>query len=67
MKKVLKQNVAATIFIHNHPSGNLDPSQKDIKITKKLKEAVATIDVKVHNHLIIAGKDHCSFADNNLI
>lgn len=67
VKKVLKQNAAALIFVHNHPSGNLNPSQEDIKITKKLKDAVATIDVKVHDHLIIAGNDYYSFADNNLI
>jgi len=67
VKKVLKQNAAALIFVHNHPSGNLNPSQEDIKITKKLKDAVATIDVKVHDHLIIAGNDYYSLADNNLI
>lgn len=67
VKKVLKQNAAAVIFVHNHPSGNLNPSEEDIKITKKLKDAVATIDVKVHDHLIIAGNDYYSFADNNLI
>ena len=67
VKKVLKQNAAALIFVHNHPSGNLNPSEEDIKITKKLKDAVATIDVKVHDHLIIAGNDYYSFADNNLI
>ena len=67
VKKVLKQNAAAVIFVHNHPSGNLNPSEEDIKITNKLKDAVATIDVKVHDHLIIAGNDYYSFADNNLI
>ena len=67
VKKVLKQNAAALIFVHNHPSGNLNPSEEDIKITKKLKDAVATIDVKVHDHFIIAGNDYYSFADNNLI
>jgi len=67
VKKVLKQNAAAVIFVHNHPSGNLNPSQEDIKITKKLKDAVATIDVKVHDHLIIAGNNYYSFADNNLL
>jgi len=67
VKKVLKQNAAALIFVHNHPSGNLNPSQEDIKITKKLKDAVATIDVKVHDHLIIAGNNYYSFADNNIL
>lgn len=64
---MLKQNAAALIFVHNHPSGNLNPSDEDIKITKKLKDAVATIDVKVHDHLIIAGNNYYSFDDNNII
>ncbi len=67
IKKVLKQNAAALIFVHNHPSGNLEPSNEDIKLTQKLKDAAATIDVKVHDHLIIAGNDYYSFADNNLL
>ena len=67
IKKVIKQNAAVLIFVHNHPSGNTHPSNDDIKITKKLKEAVATIDVSVHDHLIIAGSDYYSFADNGLI
>ena len=67
VKKTLKQNAAALIFVHNHPSGNPNPSPEDIKITKKLQEAVATIDVKVQDHLIIAGNGFYSFADNNLI
>lgn len=67
VKKVLKQNAAAVIFVHNPPSGNLNPSEEDIKITKKLKDAVATIGVKVHDHLIIAGNNYYSFADNNLL
>lgn len=67
VKKVLKENAAALIFVHNHPSGNLNPSQEDISITKKLQAAVATIDVKVQDHLIIAGDNYYSFADNNLI
>ncbi len=67
VKKVLKENAAALIFVHNHPSGNLNPSPEDINITKKLQDAVATIDVKVQDHLIIAGNNYYSFADNNLI
>lgn len=67
IKKVLKMNAAALIFVHNHPSGNLNPSDEDIAITDKLKEAAATIDVKVHDHIIIAGNGYYSFADHNLL
>jgi len=67
INKVLKQNAAALIFVQNHPSDNLESSNEEIKITKKLKDAAATIDVKVHDHLIIVGNDYYSFADNNLL
>ena len=67
LKKFGSLNAAALIFVHNHPIGNLNPSEEDIKITKKLKEAVSTIDVNVHVHLIIAGNDYYSFAHNKLI
>ncbi|MCJ7801954.1 MAG: DNA repair protein RadC [Candidatus Marinimicrobia bacterium] len=67
IKKVIKKNAAALILVHNHPSGNKEPSTEDITITKKLKEAVATIDVQIHDHLIIAGNYYYSFADNHLL
>lgn len=67
INKVLKMNAAAIIFIHNHPSGNPNPSNEDIAITKKLVEAAKTIDVQVHDHIILAGNDYYSFADHNLI
>ena len=67
VKRALDHAAAALVFVHNHPSGNLKPSQDDITITKKLKEAAEEIDVSVHDHLIIAGNEVYSFADNGLI
>jgi DNA repair protein RadC len=67
VKHALNNNAAALVFVHNHPSGNPNPSQDDISITKKLKEAALAIDVSVHDHLIIAGNDVYSFADHGLI
>ena len=67
VKRALNNNAAALVFVHNHPSGNPNPSQDDISITKKLKEAALAIDVSVHDHLIIAGNDVYSFADHGLI
>ena len=67
VKRALDHAAAALVFVHNHPSGNLKPSQDDITITKKLKEAAEEIDVSVHDHLIIAGNEGYSFADNGLI
>jgi DNA repair protein RadC len=55
------------VLVHNHPSGNPSPSQDDLTITKKLKDAVKTIDIYIHDHLIIAGNDIYSFADHGLI
>jgi len=67
VKKALSNKAAALIFVHNHPSGNLNPSKDDIAITKKLKAAVATIDVAVHDHIIVAGNGHYSMADHGLL
>jgi len=67
VKRALDHAAAALVFVHNHPSGNPKPSQDDITITKKLKEAAEAIDVSVHDHLIIAGNEVYSFADNGLI
>ena len=57
VKRALDNNAAALVFVHNHPSGNPNPSQDDLTITKKLKEAAKAIDVSIHDHLIIAGND----------
>lgn len=54
VKAVLNENGAAVIFAHNHPSGELEPSVADIAITKRLKEALALIDVQVLDHIIVA-------------
>ncbi len=67
VKKALKEDAAAIVFVHNHPSGSLNPSKDDIAITSKLKEALDAIDITVHDHLIIAGNDYYSLADNGLI
>ena len=67
VKRALVNDAAALVFVHNHPSGNPNPSQDDLTITKKLKEAALAIDVSVHDHLIIAVNDVYSFADHGLI
>jgi DNA repair protein RadC len=67
VKRALDNNAAALVFVHNHPSGNPNPSQDDLSITKKLKEAAKAIDVSIHDHLIIAGNEVYSFADHGLI
>jgi len=64
---VIKQNAAKLIFVHNHPRGNTNPSDDDIKISTNLKEATATIDVSLYDHLIVAGNNYSSFAGKGLI
>jgi len=67
VKRALENDASALVLVHNHPSGNSSPSQDDLTITKKLKDAVKTIDIYIHDHLIIAGNDVYSFADHGLI
>lgn len=62
VKLALKHNANSIIFAHNHPSGDANPSQSDIEITCALKEALALIDIKVLDHLII-GNDVLSLAE----
>lgn len=66
-KKALDHYGVAIILVHNHPSGNLKPSQADIKLTDKLVQAGAILEIKVHDHLIIAGNSFYSFADEGQI
>ena len=53
VKVVLEQNASAVVLAHNHPSGDPTPSQSDINITQKIKDALALIDVRVLDHIII--------------
>jgi len=67
VKTALKNSAAAIICAHNHPSGNLNPSRDDLSITKKIKAACDTVDIPLHDHLIIAGDGWYSLADHGLI
>ncbi|QOI96138.1 MAG: DNA repair protein RadC [Flammeovirgaceae bacterium] len=66
-KTALEELASAIIVAHNHPSGNLTPSQQDIDLTKKLKESARLLDITLADHLIIAGKDYFSFADEGIL
>lgn len=63
VKETLACNAAAVIFAHNHPSGVAEPSQADRVLTEKLKNALALVDVRVLDHLVVAGADITSFAE----
>ena len=58
---------ASIILIHNHPSGNPEPSNEDISITKKIVEAGKIMDIPVFDHLIIAGDTFTSFVEKRLL
>lgn len=66
VRRVLHHNAAAIILAHNHPSGVAEPSQSDIQITDKLKQALETIDVRVLDHFIV-GDELVSFAERGLL
>lgn len=63
----IKSRATSIMLCHNHPSGNLSPSQLDIDLTKKLVKAGETLDVKVLDHLIIGDGKYYSFADEGMI
>ena len=63
----LKSNACSIILAHNHPSGNLQPSEADIQLTRKLKEAGLMLDLPVLDHLIISSEGYYSFADEGLL
>ncbi len=70
-KKIFKMGLlrqaSSIILCHNHPSGNLKPSEADIKITKKIKEAGDIMDIKVLDHIIVSETSYYSFADEGII
>lgn len=67
VKRALQMNAASVIFSHNHPSGVADPSSADEVLTKALKRTLALIDVKVLDHIIVAGADTRSFAEMGML
>lgn len=66
-KEAMQLLASAVILCHNHPSGNLKPSDADVQLTKKMKEIGNLVDVPVLDHLIITDKSYFSFGDEGLI
>ena len=66
-QRAILENAAALICLHNHPSGNPEPSREDIRITRQLVEAGKLMGVPVHDHLIIAGAGYTSLAERGLM
>jgi DNA repair protein RadC len=66
-KVALENNAASIVLAHNHPSGNLKPSQADINLTKKIINAGKMLDIQVLDHVIFAQKHYFSFADEGMM
>lgn len=66
-KRALEETASGLILAHNHPSGNTKPSQEDINLTKRIKEAGKSLDISVLDHLIITDSSYFSFADEGLL
>ena len=67
LKMALEKHATSIIFAHNHPSGNLDPSDADKKITRQLKESGKIMDIPLIDHLIITQGGYYSFADEGTL
>lgn len=67
VRRCLAHNAAAVIIAHNHPSGVPEPSESDRYLTQQLKDTLALIDVRVHDHLIVGDGETVSFAERGLI
>lgn len=67
VKGALAHNAGAVIFSHNHPSGCSEPSRADEMLTSTLKQALALVDVRVLDHMIVAGPTILSFAERGLL
>jgi DNA repair protein RadC len=67
LKSAIDQLATSLILCHNHPSGNLQPSDADLSITHRIKESASLMDISLLDHLIVAGKAYFSMADENLL
>jgi DNA repair protein RadC len=67
VQQAMEANAAAMVFYHNHPSGVAEPSQADEMITRRLKEALALVDVRVLDHFVVTAGESVSFAERGLL
>ncbi|MFA4850960.1 MAG: DNA repair protein RadC [Bacteroidales bacterium] len=66
-RKAIEYNAIGMILCHNHPSGNIKPSEADMNLTKKMKEGGKLLDISVLDHIIIGEEKYLSFADEGLL
>ncbi len=66
-REAMDKRASVVVLAHNHPSGQLRPSEEDIALTKKLSSGGALLDITVHDHLILGADGYFSFADNGMM
>lgn len=66
-RTAILKNAASIIIVHNHPSGSLEPSAEDIKVTKRLQDVGKLIGIEVLDHVIVTAESHTSFKELKLI
>ena len=67
VQQAMQENAAAVVFFHNHPSGVAEPSHADEAITRRLKDALALVDVRVLDHFVVSAGESVSFAQRGLL
>lgn len=67
VRRALEHNAAAVILAHNHPSGVAEPSRADTQLTRRLTDALALVDVRVVDHIVVGVEETVSFAERGLI
>ncbi len=67
MKKAIDHYASAIVIAHNHPSGNLKPSQNDLELTKRIKKATEIFDIALLDHIIVTQNKYLSFMEENLL
>jgi len=67
VRRALEHNAAAVILAHNHPSGVAEPSRADKALTSRLRDALALIDCRVIDHIVVGAEETVSFAERGLI
>lgn len=67
LERALYHNARSIVFVHNHPSGNVSPSEKDIELTEEVKKFFKIVDINVLDHIIITKNSHFSFLEEGII
>lgn len=67
LKPAIEHLASGIIICHNHPSGQLKPSEQDLQLTKKIKESAKLMDISLMDHIIVGNQNYFSFADDGLL